>query len=332
MNTKIKASIFCIAAAVLSLTLGGCSDEKGGSTIDIYSGSTSVSSEGSVNSSLTTIEPMESSVPDASGTFDTSDAPIGEPTTLVGLDGKPIYTSEITEVYDIKGEPTTVDQITPDNDGMEIICDGFQYFKEPSGMAYDNYNNPELFDDMEFIGEMPENKNGFRRVNVGDEICGLTLVNAAAEFLISPGDYDIYKSYYCHEQKFSREYTAEFEGTVTIEGFMNSAARNSYEPYGGALRFTPVENKLPIIGDYFGQETGFAITATFDSFELLSLNESGMIMIDEHNCDLGGLGIGDIMYVRATLSNIKYDGIYVIADLEDMEILSDVLIHVEDTI
>lgn len=326
MNTKIKAGIFCIAAAVLSMSLGGCSDEKSGSTIDIYGGSTSTSSESSASSLLTTIEPMESSVPDA------SDTALGEPTILVGLDGKPICTSEITEVYNINGEPTTVDQITPDNNGMVIICDGFQYFKEPSGMAYDNYNNPELFDDMEFIGEMPENKNGFRRVNIGDEICGLTLVNAATEFLISPGDYDIYKSYYCHDSTFSREYTAEFEGSVTIEGFMNSAARNSYEPDGGALRFTPVENKLPIIGDYFGQETGFAITATFNSFELLSLNESGMIMIGEHNCDLGGLGIGDIMYVRATLSNIKYDGIYVIADLEDMEILSDVLIHVEDTI
>lgn len=76
----------------------------------------------------------------------------------------------------------------------------------------------------------------------------------------------------------------------------------------------------------------FAITTAFDTWELLSLNESGLIGIGEPKCDIGNLGIGDIMYVRATLSNIRYFGIYADAELEDMEILSDVLVHIDDYI
>ena len=198
--------------------------------------------------------------------------------------------------------------------------------------ACDNYNNPELFKDMEFIGEKTENKNEWKRVNVGDEICGLKLIKATTGFLISQSVYEYTGSYYCSDLRYIDQFVAQFEGTVTIEGFMSSSPRNSYEPDGGSLRFTPVEDKLPIIGKYFGHETDFDIMTACDAHQLLSLNESGQIGIDEPKCDIGDLGIGDVMYVRATLSNIRYNGVYATAELEDMEILSDVLVHIDDYI
>lgn len=118
----------------------------------------------------------------------TSDFELGitsdEPTFIIGLDEEPIRTTDITRILDITDTPVTIDKLTTDSDDMTVFCDGFQYFKEPISIAYNSYENPEMFDGQ-YIGEKPENDNGYRRVNVGEEICGLTLKNATSEFIIN---------------------------------------------------------------------------------------------------------------------------------------------------
>ncbi len=332
MRSRITVSIFSVMTAVLSLSIGGCSGDNSESTADITQSNIEqpINSTDSSSAAESSESSSESSDENSSAETEPAD-PRGEPTILVGLDGETIYTSEITKVLDIHGDFTTVDQITADNDGVRVFCDGFQYFKEPEGTAYDNYNNPELFDGMEFVGEIPVNNNKYRRVNVGDKICGLTLVEATTQFLIDPSGYEENHSYY-YPDVGDYGVFMRFEGMVTIEGFMSSSARNSYEPDGGALRFTPIENKLPILGSWFGLDVGFFVTSAYNTNELLCFTEMGEISPDKPTCDLGNLGIGDIMYVRATFSDIRYIGDLCAAKLENMEILSDVLVHVDDSI
>lgn len=322
---------FCLTIVVLTLTLGGCSgsDKRETGIDNIYRKIEDNSDEN--KSEKTAISGKnESSVENVTSDSakNVSAIPSGGSTILVGLDGIPIYTSEITEVYDIHNKPTTVDRINKYVDGVTVICDGFQYFKQPEGTAYDNYNSPEFFEGTEFIGEKPENNTEWIRVNVGDEICGLKLVSAAVRFEVSR----YYDNFYYYTYGGLNKPNAEFEGTVTVEGFMSSSARNPNEPNGGSLRFTPTENKLPLMGNDLDTEPVFRISTAYETNELLSFNETGLITIDSHTCDTNDLGIGDIAYVRATLSGIKYRAGYIVADLDEMELLSDVIVHIDDTV
>ena len=50
-------------------------------------------------------------------------------------------------------------------------------------------------------------------------------------------------------------------------------------------------------------------------------------------CDSAGLGIGDVALVRLTLSNIRYRNSQTVdAEIEKIELISDILYHAEDTI
>ncbi len=324
-NQSYKVFAIILLFPLIALFFGGCSKNETKRKVKVHPNIGSHSSEKSGNSAA--------SANAAEGTTTSYDAneqtaPSGEPTFIVGLDGKPIYTSEVTKVYDSRKEPTSIDQINPDNDGVTVICDGFQFFKEPEGTAYNNYKNPEMFKKMEFVGKTPQNNNKWRRVKVGDEICGLKLVNSTTRYDVSR----YYDDGYYYTQSGLDRPTAEFEGTVTIEGFMSSSSRNPYEPNGGTLRFTPTENKLPLMGNELDIEPRFGIATAYDTNDLLCFNEIGLVSIDAVKCDITGLGVGDIAYVRATLGNIKYRAGYMVADLDEMELLSDVIVHIDDTV
>lgn len=256
--------------------------------------------------------------------------PKGEPTVFTGPDGEPIYTSEITA---IDGTDKTAANLTKTDYGTSVICDGFQYFTEPSGISYNNYQNSEMFDDILFKGEIPVNKNSCKRLNVGDKICGLTLVSAASEFKID--DYaNTPEPYYCDGLDFAYEgrEVAEFDGTITIEGFLGVGARSSYDPDGGLLGFSPTESKLPVLGaaPEFYERTNL-VTSSLCVFSDMTSVQCGYF--DDLKCDSAGLGIGDVALVRVTLSNIKYSNSQSVnAVIENIELLSDVIYHAKDTI
>lgn len=330
MRSRITVGIFSIMIALCSLSIGGCSgnsaesSEKNtqsniGQIINNYDNSpTSEKSESSSDNPLSDI------------ILGTPPAPNGEPTIFVGLDGKPIYTSEITELKHYSEPPITADKITADDYSASIKCEGFQYFKKPTGKAYNNYKDPELFDGLDFIGEKPENNAEWERVNVGDSFCGLKLVKAYSQFEIYP-DVD---TYYI-PGSLNGVPCAEFEGRATIEGFLLVSPRTSYEPDGGELRFTPTENLLPIIGDTYSDET-FNTNCVYLTDELYSFNECGMIGSDYSALtykDIDGMDIGDAAFVRVTISSLCYYGPGVVAaEFEYIEVLSDVLVHIDDYI
>ncbi len=338
MKSRIAICALSAIIAVLSLSFGGCSDggyENAGnnpqSDSKLFVGNSSNDYSMPENflstaekASKETGAQTDSVLESAPNTPETPSALLGEPTIFIGLDGIPIYTSDIKRIENTEKAPS---EVTAADEGAEVFCDGFQYFKKPVGTAFNNYSDPELFDEFDFLGEMPANNNKFERVNVGEEICGLKLVNAASKFAVYDGD-EKDGTYYTKD--YSDEANAEFEGSITLEGFLYISARNSYEPDGGSLHFTPTEDVLPVIGNHNISETDFGISLCYNVPKLRCVNEVGIINIEPTTCYMDGLGLGDAAYVRATLGSIKYYGSYISAELEGIEVLSDVLVHIED--
>lgn len=329
MRSRIAFCVFSMALAVLSVSLSGCSGNDGQSADKITSANVG---DNSGNSSIGS--------PDSENPNSIAESvqPVGSPTIFIGPDEKPIYDTDITKItsYDPSFSKKAA-EITAEDEGVTIFCEGFQYFKEPGGTAYSTYENPEMFDGAQFKGDLPENKNAWKRLNIGDEICGLTLKSATSTFSnYSKSDFDYYQTHYtCNVPDFSQ--LAEFDGSITLTGYLNSSCRSSYEPDGGELRLTPTENKLPVMpaGMMYKIEPETYMTArSYGGGEMYAVNEVNLVgLSNPSGLDLGCIGIGDTAYVRLTISNIKYlVAGTVTADLVDIEVLSDVLAHEDDSI
>lgn len=322
MKSRVSASVFSALIVLASTVFSGCSK---------VNSSSDSSSSSSKNSSSTTSLGTESTADNSSSAPIIPEIPKGEPTVFIGLDGEPIYTSEITA---IDGTDKTAAELTKTDYDTSVLCEGFQYFTEPSGIAFNNYQNSEMFDDIVFTGEILENKNKCRKVKVGENICGLKLVDAVSEFKID--DYaDTPEPYYYDGYHFgtvSNKPLAQFEGSITLEGFLGATSRNLYEPDGGLLRFTPTESKLPILGNKpdFCERTNFVGSDFVVCSEMPEI-ECGYIQ--DLKCDWAGLDIGDMAFVRVTISNIKYyNSESLNAEIEKIEMLSDILAHKKDSI
>ncbi len=250
----------------------------------------------------------------------------GEPTVFVGPDGEIIYSSEVTAIY---GSDKKAAELTETDYWTSVLCEGFQYFTLPSGVAYNNYHNPEMFDGIVYCSQAEENKNNCQRLYVGEELCGLKLVSAASVFKIenyedTPGPC-YYDGYLFGTD--SERYIAEFEGEIEIVGFLGVDVPGCYQPEGGLLHFTPTESKLPILGNNpeFYEHTNY-VGKEYSVYSDLQELECGFIQ--ELECSSAGLEQGDMALVRLTLSDIKYrrsDSI--IAEIENIELISEILFH-----
>lgn len=259
--------------------------------------------------------------------------PAGEPTFLIGLDGKAILSSEITQLEDTD---KTAETLTEDDLWAKAHCEGFAYYKEPLNIGYNNYKNPELFDGYNFLGDIPENKNEWKRVYVGDEICGLTVKSASVNFYVN--DWNSYK--FPERYVRANENRIEFDGEIEAEGFLE-VNNNSvqYPESNGLMWFYPTSINLPIVPTSldvdrdkgFVRRVGIAGTYNHNS-DFLTFGEFKEIYLGNINdvqCDMNGIGTGDIAYVRVTLKDIVVCGA-VGATLENVELLSDILAHTED--
>lgn len=327
-----KFTAVIILATFLSLSLCGCTGETGSPQSGAAFPSGNVSDNSPTESSDSA--PVSSEDSASSPAEVTPTEPAGEPTFLIGLDGKAILTSEITK---LENTDKTAETLTEDDLWAEVYCDGFAYYKEPSGVGYDNYNNPELFDGWNFIGEVPENTNEWKRVNVGDEICGLKVKSAAANFMVNDWD----------EWKFPARYYSmenpgflELEGSIEVEGFFQVNNRIAQYPDMSELMwFYPTNINLPLTPSYSvdeekGFETPFECHVVFNHIdEFFFAGEFGDIALgyfSDAECDMDGIGVGDIAYARITLGNIRCSGVSIQAELENIERLSDILAHDED--
>ena len=320
MKSRVPVAYLCAFLSISCTMLSGCNNESVISD-SIPSSSETLSSTSSTTADILSIP--DSTLPLLPETVE-SEPQKGEPTVFVAPDGMQIYSSEITA---IDGTSKTAAELTATDYGTSVLCEGFQFFTSPSGISYNNYQNTEMFDDILYMGEISENKNGCERLNVGDELCGLKLVNAVSEFKIdsyadTPEPY-FYDGYLFGSN--SKRYVAEFEGSIEIKGFLGVTAPNDYEPDGGSLHFTPTESKLPILGDKpeFYEHTNF-VGSEYSVYS--DMHDIYCGFIQELQCDTVGLDSGDMAFVCLTLSNIKYkSSTSITAEIENIELLSDIL-------
>ena len=263
-----------------------------------------------------------------------SSVPTDEPTFLVGPDGKAILKSEITYLTNTK---KTVDTLTENDIGAEIYCEGFAYYKLPCGVGYDSYKNPELFNGSDFLGEVPENTNAWKRVYVGDEICGLKVKSATAHFTVAGNDFLSVPERHFHDDDMG----IELEGTVEAEGFLEINSRSIHEELSELMWFYPSAVDLPltptneIVDTERGFETRFKVRGLHNNFEdeLFCAGEFEKITLGlfwDTDCDMDGLGIGDVAYARVTFGDIRCFGDQAVGRIEKVERLSEILAHVED--
>lgn len=311
-NSKLLAAVLAVSL------LGGCAAK---------SNESSQTSSETVSESAPTA--ISSAAPEVSST---PEAPKGEPTFLIGLDGKAILTSEITR---LENTNKTAETLTEDDLYADVICEGFTYMKEPAAAYYSTYKNPEMFDSREFIGEAEENKNEWRRVNVGDEICGLMVKKAQTHFY-TYNDFSFPARFFVPTNSF-----CEFEGTVELEGYLHVTAESSlYQVVTGSVNFYPCESKLPVMpnspdDDEIGFVSRFRNGEVYDHPDIMMFTELNCISLgklDETDCDLDGLGKGDVAYARVTLGDINlFCGGNGTATVQKVELLSDIIAHDDGT-
>ncbi len=327
---KKFTAIICTIAMLAALTACGSTENPESKPENLTPESSDTSTANSESISTTSTEPESNS--SAENVSDELETQSGEPTFLIGLDGKPILTSEITRLEDTD---KTAETLTKDDLWAKVHCEGFAYYKEPLNIGYNNYKNPELFDGFKFLGDIPENKNEWKRVYVGDEICGLKVKSASVNFCVNDGDYKFPERYVC-----ANENRIAFEGTIEVEGFLE-VNQNSvqYPESNGLMWFYPTSINLPIVPTSLDldDEKGFirrmGITGTYchdlDYLTFGEFDEINLGNINDAQCNMKGIGTGDIAYVRVTLKDIEVGGA-VGAKLENVELLSDILAHAED--
>lgn len=371
MRSRIIVGVFSVITAFCSLSIGGCSDNKSESTVELYkdvqSGNNSDSSvilkniennsdsshsESGSDSSAKSEDKSSSDNSRSDIVSETPNTPDDEPTIFTGPNGEPVYDSDVTEIinYYNKDLNKKAGEITADDEGTYVVCSGFQYFKEPGEKAYNSYENPEMFDGFEFKGEMPENNNSWKRVNVGDEICGLKLKSAVSQFVIGykeENDFEERGTYYNCDEITVYQYAengnlVEFEGSITLTGFLSSSPRSYYFPNGGFMDFCPIENNLPVMcyNEFKTEPNTYELAG--DNAAACAVGESSIIINIKKDSDIKNEqmiefadekpGIGDTVLARVTISNITYSYGHYSADFSDVEILSDVLAHEDDSI
>lgn len=287
----------------------------------ISSGNPSVNSLGINTNSAVVSEPVTS-------------APKSEPTIFIGMDGKPVYAHEITELRNDNYEPMPLSELTEDSEYASAVCTGFAYLKPSTGVTFNMLDNPDLFGTgYEFKGEYPENTNEWKRVNVGETICGLTLTKAETCFSI-PDKRDAYSFPEKYYNGFTSSY--EFEGELTMTGYFYVDKRDPlYDPDGGMMFFDFGDKPLPLKArstnaDESGFDTKFSVSAIYGT-DIFGASECDFIQFDENfhdtEVDMTGVDIGDLVKAKVTIDRLVLNSNVVFAHLTDIEVLSEPIVH-----
>ena len=331
------ASVACTAAVAVGAVFLMRTVLKNGFMLEPASSNSSSVQEGESSSGESAPSDASSGDSTSSDESSVSVIPDDEIPFLIGPDGKAIRKSEITSIWNTD---KTVETLTEDDLGAEIYCEGFAYYKEPCGIGYDSFKNPELFYGSDFLGDVPENKNEWKRVYVGDEIFGLKVKSASAYFHIDDRyDFTFPARYFCNQG-----YSIEFEGTIEAEGILqvNSHVVPANVAYGEdeMIYFYPTIMELPLVPTLASVDKDNGFETRFGSHSLINANafcyvgEFDPILLGYFRdawCDMDWLGVGDIAYARVTLRNICcHDGGDIVATLEKVELLSDLIAHVDD--
>lgn len=312
-----------ILALILAAALTGCAKDGSSSessTVSIPESSAPQSTDnGGVvqnsapesssvsNNESTTESAPQTSEPDNSG--ETTDP---EDTFLVGPAGDVIRRSELTMIFSNDGTDGDPETFSEDN-FSGVVCDGFVYLAEPSGICRTSYDNEDVFDgDMVRFTDVSETpKKDYKRVSVGETFCGLTLTDAQVNFAhgldgmeYTLGDGSVKLG---SELGFPDIYfmggMAAFEGKVTMTGYMCVAAEDEHSVMAGDIMFVPsgCECLMPVMGYRFDPDVGIAHFPRINT-------RGGMYWENEYGYVYLGNAYGD---VAADLTELPDDGSFV---------------------
>ncbi len=276
--------ILRFSTAVLSIVIlsCGCADEK--------------------NSSV-----QISKASEISSRFEESSAQ-GTETFLTGLDGKRILTSEITRATGYESGFAELSE----SDFTSAVCEGFVYVAEPSKESRNNKDNSDVFNsaEMSFSDMTIEPLKNFKRVNIGETVCGLTLKEAETNFArgferqtfeTSDGSRKTGAELNFPEIYFTGG-SAVFEGELTMTGYICRVAADEYGVAAGDILFVPCDGEadFPVMSYSLDGVNGFYHSSRVYSMSGLTWqNEFGYILL------------GNVSDVSADVSPIPRDGSFV---------------------
>lgn len=287
-----------ILAIVLAAALCGCSKknstspgENSDTVVSLPESSTQSEPESSVVTSEVSSVGTDVSKP-------TSDPNVSDEreSFITGITGEKILTTEISTVFSNNGEELTPAQLTRENFSA-VLCDGFAYLAEPTGLARNSVDNADVFDEntLEFSNVTLESVSDYKRVNVGESIGGLTLKEAQVNFATGNemGLPDI-AFVYC---------SAMFDGELTMTGYISRAAEDSYNFMTGDLMFVPSdgESKLPVMSYTYDEQLGYCHSPQYVS------SGTGFTWLNE----FGYIYLGNAADTTADISGIPDDGSFV---------------------
>ncbi len=247
-------------AAVLLLT--GCAENQNSSG-EI----SSVLSDSTSSSSTNSTEVKQDS------SFSVSDESIAEPLPfpLFGADNVQITFGDVTEMLDKEGNTLTKETLE-DTKWYDIICGGFAYLAEPT-ISLNSVDDAELYDTETLLfGGAPEyTDTEYKRFKNGDKFGELTVKSAETTF--SRIGYEEKDGVLTTEQiraegmcfaGMLRGCSAEFDGTVTMTGYMRVCV-SEYGVEEGEILFVPDKNSLvlPVMNFHVDRDTDTFNTAVW---------------------------------------------------------------------
>ncbi len=315
-----------ILAVILAAALTGCSKEEnsGGSQIGISSEvsvQNSTSSDGGVSSESSSSSKSSFDVSDSSDRSSTEDSGTSEEsggtdaTFLIGPDGNAILRSELGTIFTNDGTDGSAETFSEDN-FSGVLCDGFIYLAEPSGICRTNFDNGDVFDSeqMRFTDVSESSQKDYRRVSVGETFCGLTLTEAQVNF--ARGNDSMEYTLGDGSVKFGSELgipeiyfmggSASFSGQIALTGYISVAAEDDYGLMGGDIVFVPsdCECMLPVMGYRFDPDIGIVHMQRIYSY-------NGLVWENEY----GRILLGNAADAAVDLSDIPDDGSFVKVDI-----------------
>lgn len=301
----MKKLITALLTIAVLASLAGCNSEN----------SESVNSNSDISNSSDYNQgdnPGGNSEENSQPTESVSEKDKGDPTFLAGPDGAAIYTGEITSVTNDEGNTVTVENVKPGG-FSEAVCDGFCYLSEPTGISSNERDEPDKWDGAMHCLDVPEEPlaPNFKRLNVGDTFCGLKITKANSEF-------------YGDETRSFKRSNVEFEGELTLTGYITINSDNTYSVGVGDLQFI-IDDKSAVLpgswdnsnkwasndySPYFKYE-GFYMDSGKEELDWYwSVSEYGLLYlgnISTCTADISDIGSRDMCYykVKVKIDNLK---------------------------
>lgn len=354
-NIRIAAFVIAI---ILAAALCGCSkDEESrssdissvsdssprvGGVIDLPGGHESSNNSNSSDAPENPAEGSDSSAETSEPLDASSDVGYENATFLTGPAGDTIYKSELIQIINNDGTDGTPENFSEET-FQSVLCEGFAYLAEPTGVCRTELDDPDVYDseNMTFTDVSIEPLMGYKRVEVGDEICGLTLTSAQCSFTNSMDSYEVGGGdgmiVMASELGFPGIYFSGgkvgFSGEIELTGYVCAAAEDGLTALEGDIIFIPSggECMLPVMSYKFDPKIGFVHYQKIGrSFGIASVNEYGTVSlgnIRETQADVSALpDDGSFVKAKVTVGNIEMlssvDWLDVVwGDLIDLEIL-----------